>query len=638
MTGRYSLIARMTAGSLMTLILLLLMVPFGANAQNHISEQAWYEDKTAHMSFKDVQQQRFEPFEGFLTKGYGDSVIWIRLRIDPSIANNGATTMAPSSLVLRVRPPYLDEIELFDPTFSPYKTVITGDRFQRKPHEYHSLNFNFSIPRGDKPRDIWLRLKTSSTRLIDVEALTFETMHEKDRLQELFYGLCIALEIVFLVWAMLHWLHSKDWVIGLFVIRQVLVTLWIFLVLGYARVFLSSSVPDGFLDILNSVNILLVTSLSLYFDCTLIREYRPPQWGLRMAKGLLLLLPIELGLIWAGKTSLALSINATLLLVGVTMIFLLALMSKPQYNARSTVLPKWMLVSLYGIIWISLGFSAAVLLGFLKGNEFALHAALAHSMLTGVVVMIFLQIRAHRLAKIQLQTLADLAIFEKRLENERMHREDQEKLLTMLGHELKTPLATMRMLTTNDTPGSGEFQRAINDMAEVIDRCVQTGQLSDQRLRPRAEPCNLVDMIWKSIDYHHLSSRIAFHSETNNALVTSDSQMLNIMFNNLMDNAQKYGDVQNEIEITILGKTRGTQIGYEITVSNLPGDAGFPDPEHVFDKYYRSPQAHRQIGSGLGLFLVSGLARVLGGDIRYEPDASHIRFVLWLPINHFKSD
>ena len=120
-------------------------------------------------------------------------------------------------------------------------------------------------------------------------------------------------------------------------------------------------------------------------------------------------------------------------------------------------------------------------------------------------------------------------------------------------------------------------------------------------------------------------------------MITSDSQMLNIMFNNMMDNARKYSQDQSRIEVAILRKTHGTQPGYQVSVSNLPGDAGFPDPEHVFDKYYRSPQAHRQIGSGLGLFLVSGLARLLGGEIRYESDETHVRFVLWLPIHPFKS-
>jgi len=627
----------MTPRTLLALILLLFALPFKGLAQNHIAEQAWFEDKTGHMSFKEVRQQRFEPFDGFLTKGYGDSVIWIRLRIDPSISDDNPVNIARSSLVLRIRPPYLDEIELFDPTFSPDKTIITGDRYPRARSDYSSLNLTFSIPRGSQPRDIWLRLNTTSSRLLHVEALTFESMHEKDRLQELFFGLCIALEIIFLVWAMLHWLHSKDWVIGIFVLRQVLVTLWIFLVLGYARAFLSHSVPEGFLDTVNSVNILLVTSLSLFFDITLIREYRPPKWSLWVAKSLLLLLPIELGLMWAGKTSLALSLNASVLLIGVTMMFVLTLISRPQYESRSAVLPKWMLASLYGIIWLSLGFSAAVLLGLFKGNEFALHAALVHSMLTGVLIVIFLQIRAHRLAKIQLQTLTDLAIFEKKLENERMHREDQEKLLTMLGHELKTPLATMRMLTTNDTPGGEEIQRAIHDMSEVIDRCVQTGQLNDQRLRARAEACNLQDMLWKAIHYHGLTSRAAFTADSEPAWVTSDSQMLNIMLSNLMDNARKYSQADSLIEVSLISEMHGSQAGYQVSVSNVPGDAGLPDPEHVFDKYYRSPQAHRQIGSGLGLFLVKGLARVLGGDIRYETDSKHACFILWLPVHPLQS-
>ena len=69
-----------------------------------------------------------------------------------------------------------------------------------------------------------------------------------------------------------------------------------------------------------------------------------------------------------------------------------------------------------------------------------------------------------------------------------------------------------------------------------------------------------------------------------------------------------------------------------LELNNLPGKAGWPDAAQVFDKYYRAPQAQRQSGTGLGLYLVKNLTQALGGEIAYEPDAAVVRFVLTLPL------
>jgi signal transduction histidine kinase len=68
-----------------------------------------------------------------------------------------------------------------------------------------------------------------------------------------------------------------------------------------------------------------------------------------------------------------------------------------------------------------------------------------------------------------------------------------------------------------------------------------------------------------------------------------------------------------------------------VSVTNRPGLAARPDPHRVFLKYYRSPGAMKQSGTGLGLFLVARLAQRLGGRCELRPDDQHVRFDLWLP-------
>ncbi len=73
------------------------------------------------------------------------------------------------------------------------------------------------------------------------------------------------------------------------------------------------------------------------------------------------------------------------------------------------------------------------------------------------------------------------------------------------------------------------------------------------------------------------------------------------------------------------------QDGLSIVVANCPGRAGMPDPQRVFQRYYRAPGAHSKTGSGLGLHIAEGFARMLGGKLSYQPKASTVKFALWIP-------
>ena len=63
----------------------------------------------------------------------------------------------------------------------------------------------------------------------------------------------------------------------------------------------------------------------------------------------------------------------------------------------------------------------------------------------------------------------------------------------------------------------------------------------------------------------------------------------------------------------------------------MVGEAGLPDAERLFDKYYRSAGAQRQSGSGLGLFLVRSLLELLHGAAIYRPDGDQVCFAILLP-------
>jgi signal transduction histidine kinase len=112
----------------------------------------------------------------------------------------------------------------------------------------------------------------------------------------------------------------------------------------------------------------------------------------------------------------------------------------------------------------------------------------------------------------------------------------------------------------------------------------------------------------------------------------TDRQLLGVLLGNLLDNALKYRAEAGAIELSLQPQLRGARAGLQVSVSNPPGDAGRPDPKMVFKKYWRGPGATRFAGSGLGLYLSALIAQRLGGELRYQPQTSQVRFELWLPV------
>ena len=111
------------------------------------------------------------------------------------------------------------------------------------------------------------------------------------------------------------------------------------------------------------------------------------------------------------------------------------------------------------------------------------------------------------------------------------------------------------------------------------------------------------------------------------------------LLNNLLENACKYAEPDSPIALRLsIDRTASGTPSMCLEIANQPNKANWPDPQKVFVKYYRSPHARRQAGTGLGLYLVHSLMKVMGGRIEYSPTETQVRFVLTLPIHAPEND
>lgn len=213
-------------------------------------------------------------------------------------------------------------------------------------------------------------------------------------------------------------------------------------------------------------------------------------------------------------------------------------------------------------------------------------------------------------------------------------RDEQERFMSMLSHELKTPMSVIRMsLGFEGLPRDikDRVARSVADMNAIIERCLQSDRLLHGRVNLTAASCRIEEILEQVRASCTAPNRLVIKAERLPSF-TTDAQLLSVILSNLFDNAIKYGKPESAVVVNATAFSDKGIPGIQVAVGNMPGSAGMPDPKRVFSKYYRAPGAHNKTGSGLGLHIAFGFARTIGGWLRYAPHADEVRFELWIPL------
>ena len=604
---------------------------FGSFASDHITARGYWQEDAAQATFEQAQHQTYTTYEGVLSRGYTSSAIWIRLDIAPPAGAD--------KLVLRIRPVYLDDITLFDPLNTASKPRKAGDTTSYDDNEYKSLAHTFVIPAGDKPRTVWMRVKTTSTNLINIEAFTPEEIQRSEFDLQLSYFSVLAVVAMFMLLVLINWFHYSESLYAIFVVRQIYYFFYTASLFGFHRYALSGVMDASSLDMLYSWMVVGATAISFGFEYRFLSEYTPPKWAKAVFAGLFIWSACVFVLMLTGHVLQALNLNMMMNTVGIMTLLVLATTfiddKKLQVNPTGSLLNKKMVVGYYLLVNLVLIFSLMPFLGVMKGNEFAVNGLVFYTLCSGLVMTVLMQVRANKIRKAQSVFEQELLISQKQVELEKIRREEQTHLFHMLMHELKNPLAIidMALLAKNDLEKTSTYvSRAVNNMKAILDRCVKADKLTEGNVVIKKMHIEINQFLRDMLNTSsRRDERLAFDG-IGPLTVNTDAQFLEVMLGNLIDNAARYGDPQMPVHIqTLVQRNAAGVAGVNITVSNRPGAASWPDADKVFKKYYRSAGAEAQSGTGLGLYLVRTLALLVGGECRYAPDSKNIRFELWLP-------
>jgi len=602
-----------------------LLASFSAFASpDYAGERAYYEDPTNQLTFSEVQSKTFIPFQKLLSKGYSNSTFWVRLKVLP-------TDERDTKLVLRLQPNYLDEIQLYDPVDPVTHDRLVGDRHYLSRFENFSFAYDFLIPAKSEPRYVWLRLKTTSTNLMVMHISNRKDAELADRNFNITASVILAIQILLLLWAAFYGWIFKDKLIAVFLVRQLSAILFFITFVGYSRSFFSHQFSPSVFDEGLSILVLATSATAFWFHLEFFKDYQLHR-RLQLVFYLgLLLFPIELLLFFIGMLTQALKINMVMVLCVPIYMFFISVFGIPWKKLQSSVsvLPRQSLIIFHAIYLLITAVTALPSLGLPGLTEFAPQAALLHGLITGLVMMVMVMFRSRKMNQ---QAVLGMALAKQEVLIERKRREEQGHFLGMLTHEFKNSLGILKLSIASLEKGSKQAryaELAVDGMNEIVDRCTQVQNLVHDNVVLDISEFSL-DVFLKEICKKSKYPELIKIDGNSEIKLSSDKKLLRMIFSNLIDNAFKYGKTGAVVEVVVTQAIHQGRRECRLRVTNQVGKVGFPDPDKVFTKYYRAPLAYQQIGSGLGLYLISQLAQMLGASLHYISTDHKVSFELCL--------
>jgi len=266
----------------------------------------------------------------------------------------------------------------------------------------------------------------------------------------------------------------------------------------------------------------------------------------------------------------------------------------------------------------------------------------------------WIQVNGRRLAPLVLGVvtfsliIAGLIVYTVFLVREMGITEQQDSFLNSVTHELKTPIASIRLyLETLQSREVGDAQRKefyrimlqdADRLQHTVEQVLRAGHARQKRKLDHRAPVDLIWLVQECIDTartrHNLPAgavTLAEYDPNTLLVVEGDVDQLRTAIANLLDNAVKYSATAPQVTVHAVSATPDTA-----WVRVKDSGVGIPKAQlgRIFSRFYRfQPSGFTVKGTGLGLFIVRSIAKAHGGRVFAESagEGKGATFTLELP-------
>lgn len=207
----------------------------------------------------------------------------------------------------------------------------------------------------------------------------------------------------------------------------------------------------------------------------------------------------------------------------------------------------------------------------------------------------------------------------------------QERFLSNVSHEIKTPIAVMQMEAQTLDLGKqnqevasfvGSVREEMRRLGSLVESFLTLTRIEDGHGRVRGKPMAANDLAMDSVEHCALMAnqsrvwlrpRLFADEDTIDTAVAGDHELLKTMLDNLIRNAIRFTPRDTGVQIALNRDDAWVEFAVRDEGPGIPEDR----LETVFDRFAQGSSAERRgRGHGLGLAIAKGIAELHGGTIR----------------------
>lgn len=220
------------------------------------------------------------------------------------------------------------------------------------------------------------------------------------------------------------------------------------------------------------------------------------------------------------------------------------------------------------------------------------------------------------------------------------------ELITNVAHDLRSPLTSivgyLDLIHEDKYKSEVELRYYIQvihqkskDLHQLINDLFEYTLGQNKEFLVNENPINIEEMLNQlaiqfQFQIKEAGMELRQHPSTvDSPIVIGDGNKLARVFENLIQNAVRYGNEGKYIDIT-LSEYNGV---IEVEIINYGQAIPSLDLPYIFERFYRveKSRSHQTGGSGLGLAIVKSIIELHGGQIEAESSAGRTAFIVKLP-------
>lgn len=615
-----------------------LLDPDHGAAQTLDQGQVWFlRDADGSLTLDEVRaadmRGAFRQLAGNLGAGYTHETYWLRFHVR-QLGDD-------KRWWLEVLPPFLDDVQLHLVHADGHIEMRReGDRQPRTATQldHRSILFRLELSPGDHTG--YLRISTSSSMVAVLRVWHGRNLVESSFGQYLLSGLYLGLLAAVMLLIAINWLLLRSRLYLLYLAYIGMLLVHGFAYSGLAAQYLFPSTPE-IPDMMVGLGMALATAFGLAFFDRMLDLDEVRHRHLRQ----LFMVTSLLAIVTAMSAVSGHYVYVAPLLQGATMLVIAGTLPVVFVRIRhgsATQRLTGLAFTIYSLLLLA---GALAYLGLLPTSPFSIMSAhlgnLAHLFLLHAAIM--LRTRANERERETLARQAEASRLE--MEQERQRRDEHDQFLSMVAHEIRTPISIIDAATQSlqllDEKPPAERTTRYDRIQRAVHRLNLLVELALHQVRPGPRGgsgrtrCDLVKLSCDVIDHFEPKNnqQINIQLAMESALVQGRAEMLGFILINLLDNACKYSPPHSLVEVVVGTARRGDHDGYTWVITDHGAGVPPADRERIFDKYFRGGEGSGTAGLGLGLYVAHHIATQAGGTLRcVEPPVGQgACFELWLP-------